>query len=168
MVLEPFGPGSAWFPGAVGVYARTWDRNWHKAWEFIAQFARYPHYRGLVALEGDRVVGMIFGHQSLPGQWWHDRVAARVGWDHPSLTDAWVVVELAVLPACRNRAIGRRLLETLLEQQPFSRAILSTQVENEGARRFYERLGWGYLHEGFIFAPGQPPFVVMQKELAVP
>jgi ribosomal protein S18 acetylase RimI-like enzyme len=164
-VLEPFGPDSIWFPGAVGVYARTWDRNWHKAWISMSQFSRYPQHRGLVALDGETVVGMIFGHRSLPGQWWHDRVAAQVGREHPALRDAWVVVELAVLPAYRNRSIGLQLLEALLDQQPCSRAILSTQVANAGARRFYERLGWTYLHPGFIFADGQPPFVVMCKEL---
>lgn len=43
--------------------------------------------------------------------------------------------------------------------------MLSIQVENTGARRLYEHRGWRYLHSGFVFREGQPPHVVMAKEL---
>ncbi len=57
------------------------------------------------------------------------------------------------------------LMETLLAAQPCPRALLSTEVNNAGARRLYERHGWSYLHPGFAFNPGGQPYVVMRREL---
>lgn len=165
VLLEPFRPGSALFDEAVRVYSATWQRNHEKSRGMMALFEHYPAYRGLAALDGERVVGMAFGHLSLPGQWWHDRVTAQVGQAHPAMQQAWVVVELAVLAPYRGKGIGKQLLGALLDRQPFPRAVLSTQVENTRARRFYEGQGWGYLHNGFIFTEGQPPYVVMCRDL---
>lgn len=165
VLVEPFRPGSELFDNAVRVYAVTWQRNYDKSRAMMAMFEHYPAYRGLAALDGERVVGMAFGHLSLPGQWWHDRVAAQVGLDHPALQQAWVLVELAVLPPYRSKGIGKGLLGALLERQPFPRTLLSTQLENYRARRFYEAQGWDYLHNGFMFSPGQPPYVVMCRQV---
>lgn len=121
---------------------------------------------GYVALIGTCVAGMGFGARSLPGQWWHDRIASEIGADHPALQDAWVLVDLAVRLAYRNQGIGGMLLETLLASQPCPRTLLSTEVANAGARRLYERTGWRYLHPGFIFTPGQQSFVVMGREIS--
>ena len=56
-------------------------------------------------------------------------------------------------------------METLLAAQPCPRALLSTEVSNTTARRLYERHGWRYLHPGFVFTPGDQPFIVMAREL---
>jgi ribosomal protein S18 acetylase RimI-like enzyme len=163
--VEPFSAMSPLLESAVRVYTETWGRAWDPAYAFFARYAGYPDFRGIVALHRGVAVGMGFGHRSLPGQWWHDAVAVHVGPGNPVLQEAWVLVELAVLPAWQGYGIGGLLHDTLLEAQPFPRTLLSTEVTNERARRIYERRGWHYLHAGFAFAAGQPRFLVMHQEL---
>jgi GNAT superfamily N-acetyltransferase len=163
--LHPFGGSSPLLDGAVGVYVETWGREWDPSYAFFSRYVGYPDFRGFVAYAQGAMVGMGFGHRSLPGQWWHDAVAAHVGPDHPALQEAWVLVELAVLPAWQGHGIGGVLHDTLLEAQPLPRALLSTEVTNDRARQMYERRGWRYLHSGFPFAAGQPRFLVMHREV---
>jgi ribosomal protein S18 acetylase RimI-like enzyme len=166
--IVPFTPGSQLGEAATQVFARTWGRTFHDSLEFITRQSRYPDFHGLVALVGGEVVGMVFGTRSEPGQWWHDRVAAHVGAENPALHDAWVLTELAVLSPWRGRGIGGRLHDAVLVNQPYPRALLSTEVSNTRARRMYERRDWRYLHPGFAFNPGGEAFVVMAKELRPP
>ena len=77
-----------------------------------------------------------------------------------------MLVELAILPDYQGRGVGERLIDALLKSQPLNRAVLSVAVSNADAQRFYLRHGWSYLHEGFVFGPGQPPYAVMRRELA--
>jgi GNAT superfamily N-acetyltransferase len=137
----------------VRVYTETWEREWEMSHAFVSRYAGEPDFRGFVAIGDAAVIGMGFGARSEPGQWWHDRVAAQVGADHPALRDAWALVELAVLPDYRGRGIGGALHDALLAAQT-----------NMRARTMYERRGWRYLHPGFVFSAGQPPFVVMHRE----
>lgn len=164
--LEPFDAASSYFDEVIRIYLEAFGGEEDTIRAFITRYANtLPDWRGYVALLGAQVAGMGFGTRSQPGQWWHDRVAAEIGADHPALQDAWVLVDLAVRSAYRNRGIGTTLLETLLKNQPCPRALLSTEVANAGARRLYECDGWRYLHPGFVFIPGQQPFVVMGREI---
>ncbi len=166
IAIHPYTAESPLFGGAVRAYAATWERDWLLAREFMARYARYPDFRGFVALASARsVVGMGFGTRSAPGQWWHDAVAAQIGADHPALQDAWVLVELAILPTYQGRGIGGRIHDALLAGQPCPRTLLSTEVANLRARTMYERRGWRILHAGFAFTVGQPPFMVMHREI---
>ena len=165
--LEPFDASSPYFNEVVRIYVETFGGEEDAIRAFIARYAStLPDWRGYIALSGAHVAGMGFGTRSLPGQWWHDRVAAEIGAAHPALQDAWVLVDLEVRSAYQNRGIGATLLDTLLTSQPCPRALLSTEVANAGARRLYERNGWRYLHPGFVFTPGQQPFVVMGREIS--
>ena len=74
-------------------------------------------------------------------------------------------MDLAVAQEARGRGIGGALMETLLAAQPCPRALLSTEVANATARRLYERHGWTYLHPGFVFVQGNPPYAIMRREL---
>jgi len=151
---------------AVRIYTTVWERDKEDSFFFFRKFAQYSHFYGFVAQVDERVVGMTFGTTSLPGQWWHDKVAAQVGADHPALHHAWVLTELAVLAAYRNQQIGAMLLDHVLDVQPFPNVLLSTQASNSKAQRFYERHGWRYLHPGFAFNRGHEPYVIMHKALS--
>ncbi|MBA2285980.1 MAG: GNAT family N-acetyltransferase [Ktedonobacteraceae bacterium] len=166
VTLASFSADSRYLAGAVRCYVETWKRDWEASYDFFSRYARYPDFYGLVALSDGEVIGSGFGTRSLPGQWWHDVVAAHVGAEHAALQDAWVLVELEVLKAYQGYGTGTRLHNALLAGQPCPRTLLSTEVANRGARRLYERLGWRYLHPGFRFNEGQEPYVVMHKELA--
>lgn len=164
--LEPLTPTSPHLDDAVRVYADTWRRNHDRAREFIVDYGtQQPDFYGFVALDDLLVVGMAFGTRSQPGQWWHDKVAAKLGPDHDALRCAWVLTELAVSPRYRQNGIGTRLHDALLKAQPYRHVLLSTQAENWGARRLYERLGWHYLIRRIRFEPGTSEFVVMHREL---
>lgn len=161
--IVPFTYRSSLFLEAVRVYVKVWHRDGDDSIAFFRKYTQFPYYYGYVAQIRQKVVGMTFGTQSLPGQWWHDKVAAEVGKDHPALQNAWVLTELAVLKAYRNYSIGALLLDHVLEAQPFPNALLSTQVSNTDAQRFYIRHGWRMLHSGFSFNRGNEPYVIMHK-----
>ena len=164
--LEPFDASSPTFDEVIRIYLEVFGGEAEGIREFIARYATtLLDWRGYVARVGARVVGMGFGTRSLPGQWWHDRVAAEVGADDQALQDAWVLVDLAVRRAYRNRGIGAAMMNTLLASQPWPRALLSTEVANAGARRLYTRNGWRLLHPGFVFISGQQPYVIMAREI---
>ncbi len=163
--FAPLQPGAPSFDDAVRLYLATWSGDTQTISDFFTRYAALPDYHGLVALREGALAGFGFGTRSMPGNWWHDRVAAQVGAEHPALQDAWVLVDLAVAPEHRGKGLGGALMEALLAAQPCPRALLSTEVNNAGARRLYERHGWSYLHPGFVFNPGDQPFVVMRREL---
>ena len=163
--LEPFDASSPTFDEVIRVYLEVFGGEEEGVREFISRYATtLPDWRGYVARVGERVAGMGFGTRSLPGQWWHDKVAEQIGAEHPALQDAWVLVDLAVRPAYRNRSIGAATMNALLASQPWPRALLSTEVANTGARRLYTRNGWRLLHPGFVFISGQQPYVIMARE----
>ncbi len=150
---------------AVRIYATVWQRDTEDSFVFFRSSLDLPEYVGYAALLQDRVVGFAWGTASLPGQWWHDKVAQRVNPAHPALQNAWVLTELAVLAPYRNQNIGGLLHDRVLAEQPFPNALLSTQVSNIGARRFYERRGWRYLHRGFSFQRGNQAYAILYKSL---
>lgn len=164
--FTPLLPGTRLFGDAMRLYAQTWPDDPGVISDFFARYARLPDYHGLAALDGQLLVGFGFGARSESGQWWHDRVAERVGADHPALQDAWGLVDLAVASEHRGRGIGSALMETLLAAQPCPRALLSTEAANTGAQRLYLRYGWRVLHPGFAFNPGDKLYMVMCRELS--
>ncbi len=165
--FAPLRLGAPFFDDAVRLYVATWpdDGGALGITDLFTRYAALPDYHGLVALRDDALVGFGLGARSALGQWWHDRVAAQVGAQHPALQDVWALVDLAVAPEHRGHGVGSALMGALLAAQPCPRALLSTEVSNTGARRLYERLGWSYLHPGFAFNPGDKSYVVMCREL---
>ncbi|MDQ7026896.1 MAG: GNAT family N-acetyltransferase [Anaerolineae bacterium] len=150
---------------AVRVYIDVWQRNKEESLVFFRNYAQLPYFYGFVAQQNKKIVGTAFGVQSKTGQWWHDKVAAQVGANHPTLQESWVLTELAVLDAYRNQQIGALLHDHVLNVQPFPNVLLSTQVSNIGAQRFYQQHGWQIIHAGFAFTRGHEPYVIMHKSV---
>jgi hypothetical protein len=150
---------------ALRIYCTVWGRDKEESLSFFRKYARMPDFLGYVASLENTIIGMGFGTASQTGQWWHDKVAEKVGANHPALQDAWVLTELAVLREYRQRNIGSIIHSRLMKEIKYSNALLSTQVDNLGAKRFYEQRGWTYLHKGFAFQEGRPLYCIMHKDL---
>ncbi|MEL6525293.1 MAG: GNAT family N-acetyltransferase [Chloroflexota bacterium] len=150
---------------AVRVYNEYIDGDLPRQEQFFRSHMRRPGYVGVMAISDDKVVGFVFGSTSLVGQWWHERVAANVGSEHPALQNAWVLTQLNVLQAYRNKGIGQTLHDRILAQQTSPRVLLSTQVANTGAQRFYKRNDWYILHDGFRFSANDEPYKILAKKL---
>ena len=162
--LAPYSESSPYLKAGVRVYALTWGYDEKPSMKFFREYARKEGFLGVVALDGGEVVGIAFGVKSVPGNWWHDIVSRHVGEHHAALKDAWVLVEIAILPSYRNHGIGQQMMAYLSSRQPYSNLLLSTQTTNHGARRLYERLGWSYLHEGIQFyTDNYTRFVIMHR-----
>lgn len=161
--LHALHPHTADFEGAVAVYAEYVGSTVEAHRAFFLSHAQRRDYVGIVAKVGPQVVGVAFGEASLPGQWWHDVVARHVGASHPALQEAWVLTQLNVLQAYRDRGIGGDLHDAIIDRQPYHHVLLSTQQRNLAAQRFYKRRGWFVLHPGIVFSQGDEPYMIMRK-----
>ena len=164
--IEAVSPGSDGFEEYVATFSAVFPDDAQDASAFLERYATYPNYRGFIARAGEQCVGMVFGVDAFRGNWWVERVVAELGESHPALQEAFCLVDLGVLPPWRSRGIGQMLHDAVLAPQPRGHAVLSTQVSNVGAQRFYLRNGWRVVHPGFVFAAGQEPYCVLAREPA--
>jgi ribosomal protein S18 acetylase RimI-like enzyme len=152
---------NAQFYQAARVYAWVWQRSPEASAEHLRYYAQLTAFQGYLATAGMAAVGMGIGIAAQRGEWWYDRVAQVVGSEHPALQDAWILMELAVLPLFQNRGIGVILHDALLHELPFPNVLLSTAITNVGAQRFYQRLGWQVLQERMPFFHGGSEYMIM-------
>ena len=150
---------------AVTVYTEYSGGDPRYNLHFFTIHMKRDDYIGLAAQVNGQIVGIGFGSRAQRGQWWCEKVAAQIGDKHPALVDAWVLTQLNVLEVWRSQGIGTLLHDALIAQQPCSKALLSTPVSNTGAQQFYARHGWTVLHEGFAFARGAEPYMILQLEV---
>ena len=125
-------------------------------------------FRFFVARVDGRVVGMTYGYIAARGQWWTERVAAAMTAEEQARwLDArhFEVVELHVHPDHQGRGIGARLLSALLDGLDVPFALLSTEVNNVGARAFYRREGWTEIVPSVDMSSPRGPFVVLARDL---
>jgi GNAT superfamily N-acetyltransferase len=123
----------------------------------IATHLQREGLRAVVALDGDRMVGVAYGYEGRPGQWWHDQVQDALTPEQARewLTEAFEVCELHVRPALHGTGLGRDLLAALLAELPCRTAVLTTPDTETRARRFYRDGGWTDLRRDLRF-PGDP------------
>lgn len=137
--------------------------------EILPRHARRRGFRFLAARTDDgTLAGFAYGYLGGPGEWWHDHVAAALG---PELTRRWLspghfeFAELQVRPELRRRGIGLRLHDALLEGLAGPTAALSTERDNVPAITLYERRGWQVILDEILFGDGEPPFLIMGRDL---
>jgi ribosomal protein S18 acetylase RimI-like enzyme len=147
----------------AGAATDEWAREW------LPRHAERESFRFFVELApAGEVAGFAYGYTGGAGQWWTDRVAAamdaptRRRWLEPP---HYEVVELHVRPESQRGGVGGRLLAALLGGLPHRQALLSTQVDNDKARPFYEKQGWEVVVAELSFGPGYAPFCVYGKRL---
>ena len=157
----------------VGVYREAFSGSPYERQEReVADFARAvlthverPGFRCAAALapEDGALAGFAYGYYTLPGQWWHDNVAAALGRTQARtwLADAFQLTELAVTPAQQGRGFGSGLHDLLIASAPNPRAVLSTLDTPTRASDLYRRRGWQPLLGAFRF-PGVPrPYAIL-------
>ena len=134
----------------------------------LADHAGLPGFRAVAAWgPGADLVGFGYGHTSLPGQWWHDRVAAALPPDAAGewLETPFVLVNLAVRPRRRREGIGGRLHDLLLETVPHPAAVLSARQDDAAAQALYHGRGWREIGRDVLLVPGGEPFVILVRPL---
>jgi ribosomal protein S18 acetylase RimI-like enzyme len=126
-------------------------------------------FRFFAAFEpGGRLAGFVYGYTGAPGQWWYDKVAAKLD---ATTRAEWLerphfeLTELAVDPPYQGRGIGSALHDRVLGSSHEERALLSALAENVRVIRFYEERGWRVLLPELRFEQGRPLFAILGKEL---
>lgn len=115
-------------------------------------YMRRSGFRCFVAV-AQRPVGFAIGYTCRPGQWWYDVVTLKMA---RSVIDEWFsnafeLVDLAVLPAYQQQGIGGRLHDAILSDLPHKTAVLSTLQRESIAHHLYLRRGWETLAADFQF-----------------
>ncbi|MFG1796261.1 GNAT family N-acetyltransferase [Nocardia sp. NPDC049149] len=120
-----------------------------------------PGFTLAQALDGDTLIGMVYGYPMVSGEWWTD---AHILPD-PKLVAAGklAVMEFAVHPDHQNRGLGRALMDEVLRGRPEPFAVLCA---NPGApaREIYRR--WGWREAGCRMTNGDDPVDVLYLALA--
>ncbi len=124
---------------------------------------RKPGLTPIVAIDKGIAVGTAYGYHLPPTDWWGDMVRARL---EPAglgewLSNAFVIVEVAVLPARQGCGIGHGLVRTLLEGRPEPTAILSTRIDAP-AHYLYRSLGFEEVAQ-MTFVGNLSPYFIMGR-----
>jgi ribosomal protein S18 acetylase RimI-like enzyme len=164
--LAPFDADSRCFGDVARMYNEVWGGD-NKEYALL-RHVEYPGFKGVVALtERGEVAGAVYGYTDLPGQWWHNHVAAMLGREATDrwLTGSFSVTELAIVAAYRRQGLGRLLLRTVLTGLAQTTATLSTQLDNAPARALYASEGWRPLVEHMRFDPVGAEYVILRRDL---
>ena len=149
------------------LYNTIWNCEDTTIKERIRKHSSYTGYKGMILLSDKEVVGFSYGYTSLPGQYYHEKLAKEFTTEEYDkwLTNCFEFVELAVHPDYRKQGFGRMLVNQLLQNIQNETAVLTTQVNNSAARRLYESLNWLTLKEPFFPSDESNPYIIMGKEL---
>jgi ribosomal protein S18 acetylase RimI-like enzyme len=119
--------------------------------EWEGEYRRYRHlYRAAYteAQKGGRLILLAEQDGAIIGQ-----IIARFGSDLAYLEDGsqcGYLYSFRVRPLHRNQGVGTRLIqaaEAALRCRQYGKAVIAAAIDNVGARRLYERLGYQVLTE---------------------
>lgn len=122
------------------------------------------------APRGGPLIGFGYGYEGQPGQWWHDEVRAAVSQEDANrwLGNSFELCELHVHPDHQARGTGRLLLQTLLENCPYSTVVLSTPEGESLAWHLYRRIGFVDIARHHRFPGDDRPFGILGLRLRSP
>ena len=173
--IEPMPLHGPLFEGAITVYGAAFAEPPYSDDERAGEVqrrirdvhSRRAAFRGFVAVEAGRVLGMIYGYHGARGQWWHDTVANQLGRATATdwLSDSYELVEVAVDPGSQSRGIGAALINQLLEGRTEATSVLSTRTDSR-AHVLYRRLGYEEITV-MRFASAGADFYIMGKRLGI-
>jgi ribosomal protein S18 acetylase RimI-like enzyme len=140
--------------------------------DFAFSFAQHvlrDGFRLVCAREegADRLLGIAYGYNPRPGQWWYEQVAGAMlpemiaRW----LADGFQLAELAVRPDAQGQGIGGRLHDALLDGLPHRTGVLSTIAGETLAAGLYRRRGWIPLVDPIRFAGVPRPYRILGLDL---
>lgn len=129
--------------------------------------AACPDFEARLLLDGDRLVGFVYGHTNRDDQWWYRQIAPHLGQARRRrvFDDAWVIVELAVDPDARRRGFGRHLLHATMAGKPNRSAVLSTVAADSAATRLYAAEGFTALVPVFAFPGAAGTWTVLARPI---
>jgi ribosomal protein S18 acetylase RimI-like enzyme len=129
-------------------------------------------WRCVGALDPDgTLVGIAYGYQGSPGQWWHEQVRrglVRSAGEETAtawLTDYFELTEIHVRPQNQGQGIGEDLLRRLLDGVPNRRVLLSTPEGPSRAWKLYRRIGFEDVLRDYHFAGDPRPFAILGRPL---
>jgi ribosomal protein S18 acetylase RimI-like enzyme len=174
--VQPLEINGPLFEGAISVYREAFARPPYNDRARAAEVKRrilHDHmpregFAAFVAVHHTGpVIGVTYGHQGRPGQWWHDTVDAELSREAARqwLRDSYELVEVAVEPAYQSLGIGRALIARLLAGRPEATCVLSTRCDSR-AHELYRKLGFEEVVK-MQFAPSGHWFYIMGKRLRV-
>lgn len=120
--------------------------------ETLPRHSRREAFRFLAAMDGEALVGFIYGYHGKPGEWWEEWLRQRIPtaaygeW----FADQFDLTEFCVSAAWQGRGVGSRLYDALLADMralPYRRMVLTTRRHDNPARAFYSRRGWQVVWE---------------------
>lgn len=165
-------------PQLVDIYERAMGYSQEDTARRISTWRSDSRYRGfnaVIALSGDIILGVAYGHLGETSRWWHREVATglRSSGEKPEdyeniLRDYFEISEVHVEPAAQGRGIGRALITDLLHLAPASYALLSTpEVEAEDNLAFglYRSLGFQDVLRNYCFYGDLRPFAILGRAL---
>ncbi|SFQ34577.1 Acetyltransferase (GNAT) domain-containing protein [Amycolatopsis arida] len=129
-----------------------------EGWRCIGAFA-----------DDGRLLGVAYGYQGRPGQWWHEQVRRGLvdgGVDAAEwLADYFELTEIHVHPENQARGIGEELLRRVLDGLPYRHVLLSTPEGPSRAWRLYRRTGFVDVLRHYHFAGDPRPFAILGRAL---
>jgi len=141
-----------WVERLRPVYLRAYDEEpYHyteeDADEFVermgAQLA-HPHFRLVLAMEGDDVAGFSYGYRFPTEAWW--RGARTPAPEAVAAGTKYAVIEIVVDRPFRGRGIAKRLMDELLAGQVEEWGVLLAKP-GALAHGMYQRWGWKIVGE---------------------
>jgi len=166
-ILNNIYPSEEIIDKVAGLYNTIWNSKDTSIKERILKHSTYKGYKGTILLTDEEIVGFAYGYTSLPGQFYHEKLAKEFNSEEYDkwLTNCFEFVELAVHPDYRKQGFGRMLVNKLLQDVENKTVVLTTQVINSPARSLYESLNWITLKESFFPSYENDPYIIMGKEL---